>query len=105
MRDPHVSEDTKRLVQVFLSQSPTPGPGIFEVTADEPGKLYCTCPGYSGRRTCKHTKFVQARIDTNNGNYPLEISNRATRDDALKAKESNQEFREFVIKFGKIEVY
>jgi hypothetical protein len=48
---------------------------------------------------------VQARIDSNNGAYPLAISDRATKEDALKAKESNLEFREFVIKFGKIEVY
>lgn len=105
MREQNVSQSTNRLVQVFLSQSQTPGPGIFEVSADDPGTLYCTCPGYRGRKTCKHTKFVQARIDSNNGNYPLEISSRATREDALKAKESNDEFREFVIKFGKIEVY
>jgi hypothetical protein len=105
MKDPQVSDTTHRLVQMFLSQSPTPGPGIFEVSADDPGKLYCTCPGYAGRKSCKHTKFVQARIDSNNGSYPLAISDRATKEDALKAKESNQEFREFVIKFGKIEVY
>jgi hypothetical protein len=105
MRDRYVSQDTKRLVQVFLSQPHTPGPGIFEVSADNAGKLYCTCPGYSGRKVCKHTKFVQARIDSNNGNYPLVISDRATSEDALKAKESNEAFRHFVIKFGKIEVH
>jgi len=95
-----------RLVQVFLSQSQTPGPSIYEVSTDVTGdKLTCTCPGYKGRSTCKHVKFVQARIDSNNGNYPLEISNRATKDDAEKAKLSNEEFREFIIKFGKIEVF
>lgn len=105
MRERNMSDTSNRLVQVFLSQAQTPGPGIFEVSADEPGNLFCTCPGFRGRHTCKHTKFVQARIDSNKGNYPLEISSRATRDDALKAKESNDNFREFVIKFGKIEVY
>lgn len=104
MKGNTVSEST-RLVQVFLSQAQTPGPGIFEVSSDESGKLYCTCPGYNGRKTCKHTKYVQARIDSNSGNYPLEISSRATKEDALQAKESNEKFREFVIKFGKIEVF
>jgi hypothetical protein len=94
-----------RLVQVFLSQTNTPGPGIYEVSASDTGTLYCTCPGYKGRKTCKHVKFVQARIDGNNGHYPLEISSRATQDDATKAKRSNENFREFVIKFGKIEVF
>jgi hypothetical protein len=93
------------LVQVFLSQSQTPGPSIYEVTTDPKGELYCTCPGFAGRRTCKHTKFVQARIDGNKGIYPLEISQKATQEDAEKAKESTEAFREFIIKFGKIEVY
>jgi hypothetical protein len=96
---------TYRLVQLFLSQSQTPGPSIYEVTTDGTGKLFCTCPGYKGRNTCKHVKFVSARMDQNNGNYPLEISSRATKEDADKAKKSDDDFRDFIIKFGKIEVY
>jgi hypothetical protein len=95
-----------RLVQVFLSQTQTPGPGIYEVSVQEgTEKLSCTCPGFKGRATCKHVKFVKTRIENNNGNYPLEISSRASKDDADKARQSNTDFREFVIKFGKIEVF
>lgn len=94
-----------RLVQVFLSQTQSPGPSIYEVSTDENGSLYCTCPGYKGRKACKHTKYVQARIDNNGGSYPLEISNRATEEEAQKAKMSNTAFREFIIKYGKIEVF
>jgi len=104
MRGKYVDEDS-RLVQVFLSQTQSPGPNIHEVSVKENGSLFCTCPGFQGRLTCKHVKFVKARIDNNNGTYPLEISNRATDDEAFKAKESNSAFREFVIKFGKIEVF
>jgi hypothetical protein len=104
MKGAPVSNDM-RLVQVFLSQTQTPGPGIYEVSVDDRENLECTCPGFRGRATCKHVKFVRARIDSNNGNYPLEISSRATRQDADKAKNSNENFREFVIKYGKIEVY
>ena len=97
---------TSRLVQVFLSQSQTPGPSIFEVTANLTNEnLYCTCPGYKGRSTCKHVKFVKARIDANNGSYPLEISDKATKEEADLAKASDDNFREFIIKYGKIEVY
>jgi hypothetical protein len=103
MRSNKVSDT--RLVQVFLSQSDTPGPNIYEVTADENGILYCTCPGFMGRKSCKHSKFVQARIENNKGNYPLEISSRATEEDAIKARASSESFREFIIKFGKIEVF
>lgn len=94
-----------RLVQVFLSQTQTPGPGIYEVSTDENGSLFCTCAGYKGRKVCKHTKYVQARIDNNGGNYPLEISNRATEEEAQEAKMSNEAFRTFIIKYGKIEVF
>lgn len=96
---------TSRLVQLFLSQSQTPGPSIYEVTSDRAGKLSCTCPGFKGRSTCKHVKFVSARIEQNNGSYPLEISSRATKEDADKAKQSDEDFRDFIIRFGKIEVY
>jgi len=96
---------TTKLIQVFLSQTQTPGPGIYEVSGDETGTLYCTCPGFKGRSTCKHSRFVKSRIDSNNGTYPLEISSRATEEDAAKAKKSSKDFREFVIKYGRIEVY
>lgn len=97
--------DEYRLVQVFLPQLNTPGPGIYEVSVSESNHSFrCTCPGFMGRGTCKHTKFVKARIESNNGTYPLEISNRATQEDAEKARRSNRDFREFIIKFGKVEV-
>jgi hypothetical protein len=105
MKENIVSSDS-RLVQVFLSQQQTPGPGIYEVSVEKDSdSLSCTCPGFRGRATCKHVRFVKARIDNNKGNYPLEISSRATKDDAEKARQSNIDFREFVIKFGKIEVF
>jgi hypothetical protein len=94
-----------KLVQVFLSQSQTPGPNIFEVSSDEDGALSCTCHGYIGRKTCKHVRFVETRLKNNNGTYPLEISSRATEEDAEAAKKSDKAFREFILKYGKIEVY
>lgn len=94
-----------KLIQVFLSQTKTPGPGIYEVSGDEQGNLFCTCPGFKGRNTCKHSRFVKSRIDSNNGTYPLEISSRATAEDAARAKKSDKDFREFIIKYGRIEVY
>lgn len=93
-----------RLVQIFLGGSNTPGPGIYEVSLAKDKTLLCTCPGYAGRSSCKHTKFVAARVRQNNGTYPLEISTRVTPEDAEKAQASSESFREFIIKFGKIEV-
>jgi hypothetical protein len=104
MKEVSVNKDL-RLVQVFLSQSQTPGPGIFEVSADNVGSLFCTCPGFNGRKSCKHTKLVNARIEQNSGSYPLEILSKATPEEAELAKHSNEEYRNFIILYGKIEVF
>ena len=93
-----------RVVQLFLSQSMEPGPGIYEVSITKDKEFMCTCPGFNGRSNCKHVKFVKARVDSNRGTYPLEISSRCTPEDADKAQESPEAFRRFIIKYGKIEV-
>lgn len=103
MKDFQMTNDF-RLVQVFLPQNRVASPGIYEVSVGDLDEFNCTCPGFFGRATCKHVKFVQARIETNHGTYPLEISSRATTDDAAQAQKSNKDFREFIIKFGKVEV-
>ncbi|CAB4148140.1 Zinc finger, SWIM-type [uncultured Caudovirales phage] len=103
MREFQMTDDF-RLMQVFLPQNNVPGPGIYEVSVGDDDEFNCTCPGFSGRARCKHVAFVKARIETNNGTYPLEISSRATTDDAAKAQKSTKDFREFIIKFGKVEV-
>jgi hypothetical protein len=103
MREFQMTDDF-RLMQVFLPQNNVPGPGIYEVSVGDDDDFNCTCPGFSGRARCKHVAFVKARIETNNGTYPLEISSRATTDDAAKAQKSSKDFREFIIKFGKVEV-
>ena len=94
-----------RLLQVFLSKTQTPGPGIYEVSIDDDDNLYCTCPKFDERSSCKHTKFVITRIDNNNGHYPLEILNKATEEEADLAKKSKVAYRRFIIKYGKIEVF
>lgn len=95
----------KKLMQIFLSPGVTPGPGIFEVSLTPTKVFICTCPGYLSRNSCKHVVFVKDKVKKNGGNYPLEISTRCTEEDADKALESPELFREFIIKFGKIEVY
>ena len=103
MREFQMTDDF-RLFQVLLPQSNVPGPGLYEVSVADTDEFNCTRPGFSGRARCKHVSFVKARIETNNGTYPLEISSRATTDDAAKAQKSTKDFREFIIKFGKVEV-
>ena len=95
----------KRLLQIFLSPTDSPSALVSEVSIDlDTDTLSCTCPGFRGRASCKHTKEVQDRIHTNGGTYPMEVSNRATKEDAKEAEKTEESFRKFVVKFGKIEV-
>lgn len=95
-----------KLIQVFLSASSSnPGPGIFEVSGDEEQNLRCTCPGFSIKGICKHTRYVFERIKLNNGVYPIEISTKASEVEASLAKEDPESFRDFLLKYGKIEVF
>jgi hypothetical protein len=92
-----------RTVQFFLSENLNPG-GIYEVSIDKDKNFYCTCPGFTGRSTCKHTKFVLDKVKKNNGSYPLEISSKVSNNDIDAATDSLDGFREFILKYGKIEV-
>lgn len=103
MRESPVTNKFK-IVQIFLPLTPVHGPDIYEVSSNDID-LRCTCLKFASKGNCKHVSFVQARIDANGGkNYPLEISSRATPEDAKRAQESLENFREFIIKFGKVEV-
>lgn len=103
MKESPVSNEF-RIVQVFLPQNNKKSPEIHEVSSNE-RDLRCTCSTFASRRTCMHIDFVQARIDANGGRtYPIEISTRATKEDAEKAAESVESFRDFIIKFGRVEV-
>jgi predicted nucleic acid-binding Zn finger protein len=95
--------DTTRLVQIFLTGGSTAG--VCEVSVDrKTSDLFCSCPGFAGRKTCKHVKFVKARVDSNKGTYPLELSKSVSDDDVVEAQKSPDTFRSFVIKHGVIEV-
>jgi len=94
-----------KLLQVFLSTKTTSHPGIFEVSTNSNDDLHCTCPGFTSRGLCKHIDFVKAKMNENKGVYPLAVSSKATSYDAEAAKTSEKAMRDFVIRFGKIEVF
>jgi ABC-type uncharacterized transport system ATPase component len=95
----------RRLLQVFLSAKQSIHPAVFEVSVDLNENLFCTCPGGVSTGKCKHITFVQSKMIVNNGTYPLEINKKAKPEEADKARQSNSAFRNFIIKFGRIEVY
>lgn len=96
----------QRLIQVFIThKSNNPGPGIFEVSTDPDRNLSCNCPGFIVKSNCKHVALVESRISANDGKYPFDFSNKVTNVDIKKAMKTEESFREFIIKYGKVEVY
>jgi hypothetical protein len=96
--------DHLRLVQVFLTDNQSSGPAVYEVSLTEFNDPVCTCPSFKSKSKCKHSSFVQTRMDNNNGNYYPEISSRATAEDKARALTSNVYYRDLIIRFGKTEV-
>ena len=96
----------KRLLQVFLTnQSDNPGPGIFEVSSDSNKNLLCTCPGFASKSSCKHTALIESRIQKNNGVYQFDFSTKVSKEELATAMLTEQDFRNLVLKYGKVEVY
>jgi hypothetical protein len=89
-----------RTVQVFLS--PT---GIYEVqlTAGS-DDARCTCPAFILRNSCKHTRFVKKRMEENEGNYAILVPDNVPEELAAEASESAEKFRDFVLKYARVEV-
>lgn len=100
MKDKTMAKAEWRTVQFFLSAR-----GVFEVQIDlTSDDVTCTCPGFEARGSCKHTRFVVSKARENNGTYPLKISTRAPMSESKAINSSTELFREFVVKYGKIEV-
>lgn len=91
-----------RTIQMFLSPRQ---PAIYEVeiNLDAPDAR-CSCPTFKGRKTCRHTKFVMARMDSHGGNYPLLVHEDAEKSDISQVMSTPDSFRQFVVRYGKIEV-
>jgi hypothetical protein len=101
-----MADSNKRLLQVFISHTSTnPGPGIFEVSTDPEKNLTCNCPGYKVKRSCKHIDLVASRIKESNGLYPFDFYEKVTTAEIREAMKSEEDFRAFIIKYGKVEVY
>jgi hypothetical protein len=92
--------DEWRTVQVFLS--PT---GVFEVQL-RPNDTHakCNCPSYKIRNNCKHTKFVIERMDENDGHYAILVPEDVPEELADTANDSAENFRNFVLKYARVEV-
>jgi hypothetical protein len=95
-------ESRWRTVQLFISAQFA---GIFEVEINtETKKTRCNCPVFTQKTKCKHTKFVDGRLVNNSGHYSILVPHDVSEDLALEASEDPKKFREFVLKYAKVEV-
>ena len=92
------------LLQQFLTYSATSGPTIIEVGLTDSKKVICNCNRFITSTNCKHARFVKYSMEKNNGIYDNGVSHRATQDDQHRASLSSKNRREFVARFGTIEV-
>jgi len=88
-----------RTIQVFISSQAA---GIFEVEVDTQSKaLRCNCPVWNKRQSCKHTKFVSQKMMLNHGHYSITVGEAVDEDIDV---EDPKKFREYVLKYAKVEV-
>ena len=91
-----------RTVQLFISAQAA---GVFEVEVDtETKRTRCNCPTWKKAALCKHTKFVSNKMLMNKGHYSIMVPDEISEQTVLDASKSPEKFREFVLKYAKIEV-
>jgi hypothetical protein len=95
-------ESDWRTVQLFISAQAA---GIFEVEVDtETKKTRCNCPVWRKTAFCKHAAFVQNKMRYNNGHYSILVPTNISEDLAVEASDDPQKFRDFVVRYAKVEV-
>lgn len=90
-----------RTVQLFLDDD---GVAEVELDADNSAKMRCTCKAFSVSARCKHTKYVRKHLEANSGHYSILIPEDIDDEIALSAMEDPSAFRDFIIRYGKVEV-
>ena len=96
----NLTKDEWHIAQLFLSET-----GVHEVYIHpESKKVKCNCDGASSRLTCKHMRYVLERMKKNGGVYPVQVSNKASESEGNLASLDPKLFRDFIVKYGKIEV-
>jgi hypothetical protein len=90
-----------RTVQLFLEVD---GVCEVEIDADNNTKVRCTCKSFSTVARCKHVKHVKKSMSENNGHYSISIPENVDEEEAFAAMGDTKLFRDFIIKYGKVEV-
>ena len=91
-----------RTVQLFISAQAA---GVFEVEVDTDTKqTRCNCPVWKKMLSCKHSSFVDTRMRMNKGHYSILVPNEVSEDVAIEASDDPKKFRDFIVRYAKVEV-
>ena len=90
-----------RTVQFFIGDE---GVSEVELDTDDSRIIRCSCKSFKASKKCKHANYVSSVVESSNGNYPVQVPEYVPDELAFEALEDAEEFRNFVIKYGKIEV-
>jgi hypothetical protein len=90
-----------RTVQLFLGED-----GVCEVELDlsDNRNVRCSCARSSLFGKCKHIKFIENAIESSGGQYSIQVPNHVDELEAALAFDDAESFREFVVKYAKVEV-
>ena len=95
-------ESPWRTVQLFISSQAA---GVFEVEVDTGTKrVRCNCPVWKKTLKCKHVNFVNKKMELNNGHYSILVPSEVPEELASQANIDPKTFRDFVVRYAKVEV-
>lgn len=101
MKETNVSSADWRTVQLFLDEN---GIAEVEVNPMEKRSVRCSCVKFSKSSKCAHAAHVKSAMEENDGHYEISIPLDIDEDEAFEAAKNKDSFREFILKYGKVEV-
>lgn len=90
-----------RLVQLFLDDK---GIHEFELDINDNRSVRCSCDRFKKRGDCKHSKWMDTAILESGGHYTIQVPETVDEVEAAIALDDPDDFRDFIIKYGKVEV-
>jgi hypothetical protein len=90
-----------RTVQLFLGDE---GVSEASIAEHDSSKVRCTCAVFTASSKCKHTRWVRKKMDENHGVFSVKVPDSMDDEEAMDALQNTSDFRDFVIKYGKVVV-
>lgn len=90
-----------RTIQFFLGED-----GVSEVQMDHENrkKVRCSCALFQKRGGCQHAQIVRKEMEDNMGHYTITVPEEVDEDEAFNALSDPDNFRDFILKYGKVKV-